>query len=75
MTGAPSETNWLTLYREAVLEQDPKTMRVRIAQARDAIRKRAHELWYVGAPDTAERRRIDAACNCLDILCTSERTK
>ena len=75
MTGTPPETNWLTLYRKAVLEQDPNQLRVRVAQAQDAIRRRARELWYAGAPDTAERRRMDAASNCLGVLCMLGATK
>ena len=63
------EPNWLTLHREAVREQDPKQLRVRIVQAQRTIRRRPRELWYAGAPDTGERQRTDAACQFLGILC------
>lgn len=61
-------TNWLTLYREAVLEPDRKKVKTRIAQAQRAIQQRARELWYAGAPETRERRQMDAAAHFLGIL-------
>jgi hypothetical protein len=70
MTGTAVEANWLTLYREAVFEQDPEQLRVRVAHAQHAIRSRARELWYGGAKDGAERRRMDAASHFLGILRT-----
>ena len=70
MTDMQARANWLSLYREAVLEQDPKKLRVRVAEAQHAIRRRARELWYAGAPNTAERRQMDAAAHFLGILCT-----
>ena len=69
MTVMNARTNWLTLYREAVLEKDPKKLRVRVAQAQHAIRRRARELWYPEAPDTTERRQMDAASHFLGLLC------
>ena len=62
--------NWLILYREAVLEPDPKKAKLRILQAQRAIRLRARELWYARAPDITERRQIDAASLFLGILGT-----
>ncbi len=62
------DKSWLVLYREAVLEPDPKRLKARIAQAQHAIRKRAHELWYGGSPLTAERRELDAAFTFLRLL-------
>lgn len=61
--------NWSVLYREAVLEPDPKKSKVRIVQAQRAIRLRARELWYAGAQATLERRQMDAASHFLGILC------
>jgi len=70
MAGTAAEANWLTLYREAVLEQNPEQLSARIARAQHAIRSRARELWYGGAKDSAERRRMDAASHFLGILHT-----
>lgn len=61
-------TNWLILYREAVLEPDPKKSKGRIARAQRAIEQRARELWYGGSAETTERRRLDAALNSLAVL-------
>ena len=61
--------NWLILYREAVLEPDPKKSKERILQAQKAIRLRARELWYAGALETTERQQMDAASHFLGILC------
>jgi hypothetical protein len=74
MTGMNSEASWLTLYREAVLEDDPKQLRARVAAAQHAIRRRARELWYTAAPDSAEQQQMDAAFYFLSILCTAGRT-
>ena len=66
-TSAVSQ-NWLVLYKKAVLEPDRKKMKTRIAQAQAAIRRRARELWYAGAPPTHERRQMDAALHFLRLL-------
>jgi len=70
MTGCDGNTNWLTLYREAVQEQDPNKLHGRVAHARHAMRRRALELWYGGALDTAERRQMDTASRILGLLST-----
>ena len=75
MADCDRNTNWLTLYREAVQERDPKKLLARVVQARHAMRSRARELWYSGAPDTTERRQVDAASYHLQLLCTIEVTK
>jgi len=62
--------NWLTLYREAVLESDPQKSKARIHVAQRAIGLRAQELWYGRAPDTTERRQMDAASQLLGLLAT-----
>lgn len=62
--------NWLILYREAVLEPDPKKSKLRIVRAQRAIGLRARELWYAGSVETTERRRLDAALNFLGVLRT-----
>lgn len=66
MTGS----NWLDLYREAVLEPDYRKSQLRIVQAQRAIELRARELWYAGVSDTTERRRMDTALHFLEILST-----
>ena len=60
--------NWLILYREAVLEPDPRKSRSRIIQAQRAIAHRARELWYGGAKETTERQKMDAASHLLRVL-------
>lgn len=68
MVDSYENVNWLMLYREAVLEQDPKKLHARVTQAQHAIGCRARELWYSGAPDTQERRQMDAASHLLGVL-------
>ena len=68
MAESKEDTNWLALYREAVLEPDRKKVKTRVAQAQKAIQRRARELWYAGAPETSERRQLDAAAQFLGIL-------
>lgn len=63
-------SNWMELYRDAVLERDRKKLRVRVAEAHKAIQRRLRELWYAGSPETSERRQLDAASNFLGILRT-----
>lgn len=70
MVDRHKNVNWLMLYREAILEQDPEKLRARASQAQYAIGRRALELWYSGAPDTTERRQMDAASHHLRLLCT-----
>jgi hypothetical protein len=60
--------NWLTLYREAVLERDPKKSKVLIVRAQKAIGVRARELWYAGTQETSERHQMDAASHFLGVL-------
>ena len=67
---ATEKANWLRLYREALQEQDRGKLRARVAQAQHAMRRRALELWYAGAPDMTERRQMDAASHHLWLLCT-----
>ena len=69
MANLDGNHNWLALYRETVLEPDPKKVRVRAAHAQAAIRLRARELWYAGTTGTTERRQMDAASSALGILC------
>ena len=68
MAACEENANWLTLYREAVQENDREKLRVRVAQAQYAMWRRTLELWYAGAPDTTERRQIDAASHHLRFL-------
>ena len=70
MANSDGSQNWLALYREAVLETDRKKVKARVAQAQIAIHGRALELWYARAPETSERRQLDAASNFLGILRT-----
>ena len=70
MVDSYENVNWLTLYRQAVLEQDPRKLHARVTQAQHAIGCRARELWYSGAPDTPERRQMDAASHVLGVLRT-----
>ena len=64
------KANWQTLYREALQEHDLSKMAGRVAEAQQAMRRRALELWYAGTPDTTERRQMDAASHHLRLLCT-----
>ena len=75
MPECEENANWLTLYREAVLERDRGKLRARVSQAQFAMRRRSLELWYAGAADTTERRQIDAASHHLRLLCTMRISK
>jgi hypothetical protein len=68
MANSDGNQSWLALYREAVFEPDRKKVKSRVTQAQAAIRLRARELWYAGAPETTERRQMDAATHCLGVL-------
>jgi hypothetical protein len=68
MANSDGNQNWLTLYREAVLEPDRKKVKTRVVRAQMAIQHRARELWYARAPETSERRQMDAAAHFLGIL-------
>ena len=68
MANSGGNQNWRALYREAVLEPDRKKVRTRVARAQAAIGLRARELWYGGATETTERRRMDAASHFLGVL-------
>jgi len=68
MAHSDGNQNWLVLYREAVLEPDRKQVKTRVVQAQAAIRLRARELWYAGAPGTTERHQMDAASHFLGLL-------
>jgi len=70
MANSDGNQNWLALYREAVLEPDRMKVKARAAQAQMAIKGRALELWYARAPETSERRQMDAAVHFLGILRT-----
>ena len=70
MENSDKNHKWLALYREAVLEPDRDKVKVRIAQAQIAIRRRALELWYAGTSETGERHRMDAASHLLGLLHT-----
>jgi hypothetical protein len=75
MADSEGTAEWLTLYRDAVQEDDRGKLPARVAQAQYAMRRRTLELWYAGAPDTTERRRIDAATHHLRLLCTTRVSK
>lgn len=69
MANSDGNQNWLALYREAVLELDPKRVKTRVVQAQAAIRLRARKMWYAGAIETTERHQMDAASHFLGVLC------
>ncbi len=71
MAASEENANWMKLYQEAIDEHDREKLRVRVAQAQNAMRRRTLELWYGGASDTTERRQIDAASHHLRLLCTA----
>jgi hypothetical protein len=68
MANSDGNENWVALYKGAVLEPDRKKIKMRVAHAQMAIQRRAQEMWYAGAPETSERRQMDAAANFLGIL-------
>jgi hypothetical protein len=70
MTNSRAEKGWLLLYKTAVLESDASKMERRVAQAQDAIRKRALELWYSDTAETAERQELQTALRFLRLLLT-----
>lgn len=68
MTNSGDQRNWLVLYRKVVLEPDRRKLQDLIAQAQQAIRQRAHELWYTRPTETTERRDMEAALHFLRVL-------
>jgi hypothetical protein len=60
--------SWLELYKEAVSEDDPQKLTVRILVAHKAIQERGRQLWYEGSQETGERTRLDAASHSLEAL-------
>ena len=69
MANSDGNQNWLTLYREAVLETDRKKVKTRVVRTQMAIQSRARELWYAGTPETSERRQTGRGrSNFLGIL-------
>jgi hypothetical protein len=75
MADCAGNANWLTLYREALREEDWEKFPARVAHAQLAMRRRVLELWYAGTEDTTERRQIDAATHHLSLLCTMRISK
>lgn len=70
MSRIPLDNEWRALYREALMEPDPTQLNSRIEEANKAIQRRAMELWYVGVPETRERRELDTALHFLSLLAT-----
>lgn len=68
MTNSGDQKNWLMLYRKVVLEPDTTKLHGLIAQAQQAIRERAHELWYARSAETTERRDLETALHFLRVL-------
>lgn len=68
MANSSAEKKWLLLYKKAVLESDPGKMERRITQAQNAIRERAHELWYAETVEPSERRELQTALRFLRLL-------
>lgn len=75
MANGEEKGKWTALYRKALQEHDPDKLPARVAQAQCAIRRRALELWYAGAPDTTERRQLDTASRLLGLLSSIEGVK
>ena len=61
-------TKWPELYRQAILEPDRNLLPSRIEIARDAIQRRARELWYAGRTEAKEIRDLDTAIYFLGLL-------
>jgi len=59
---------WKQLYEAAVLELDPVKLQQRIADAEDAIAKRALAVMREGADDRAEREALANAMQALSGL-------
>ena len=63
-----TDTNWPDLYRQAILEPDKDLLPSRIEVAREAIQRRARELWYAGRSEAREIRDLDTAIYFLGLL-------
>lgn len=68
METAEKDKDWLELYREAILEPDPKMLKTRLFLARQAIQRRTRELWYRGSQEVGELYRLTAAAHYLQVL-------
>lgn len=60
------ESDWQSLYREALTESDPRRLYGRIEVARRAINERLQQL--EGSGDTREREQLDRAMHALFTL-------
>jgi len=65
------DQSWQTLYREALAESDPHTLKRRIDAARRAIDIRLNEL--EDSYDTRERQELNNALYALQTLLTRKR--
>jgi hypothetical protein len=68
MSTVQAHTNWLELYRAALVETDKTKLRDRIEAAQKVLRERAGELAQNGNGSAEEMRAIDDALRALRCL-------
>ena len=63
-----NRSDWQSLYKDAVLNSDQKTMRARIETARAAICSRITQYRQQSTVDISERSKLDSAMYFLAVL-------
>ncbi len=68
LSKSPESTNWLHLYRAAILEMDPSKLSQHVAEAENALTQRARELFQKTEDNIEEKRALDNAMYFLRTL-------
>jgi hypothetical protein len=68
MSEVQAQTNWVELYRAALIETDRARLRDRIEAAQKVLRQRADHLTENGNGSAEERQAIDDALRALHSL-------
>src|SRR5438093_12545278 len=68
LSKSSESTNWLHLYRAAILEMDPSKLSRHVADAENALTQRARELFQKAEDNIEEKRALDNATYFLRTL-------
>src|SRR5438445_11074875 len=71
LSKSSESTNWLHLYRAAILEMDPSKLSQHVAEAENALTQREPELFQKTEDNIEEKRALD---NAMDFLRTLRKT-
>ena len=68
LSKSSESTNWLHLYRAAILEMDPSKLSQQVAEAENALTQRERELFQKTEDNIEEKRALDNAMYFLRTL-------